>query len=71
MNRSVRHIAIGLALGLGSTAALASETITYSYDARGRLIQVAHSGSVNNGVTTAYAHDKANNRTSKTTTGAP
>ena len=37
----------------------------------GRLIQVAHSGSVNNGVSTTYTHDKANNRTNKTTTGAP
>lgn len=48
----------------------ASETVTYSYDARGRLIQVARSGSVNNGVVTTYAHDKANNRTTKTTTGS-
>ena len=54
-----------------ATAAVASETITYSYDARGRLTQVAHSGSVNNGVSTSYSHDKAHNRTNKTTTGAP
>lgn len=53
------------------TAALASETIAYSYDARGRLVQVVRSGTVNNGVTTIYSHDKANNRTNKTTTGAP
>jgi hypothetical protein len=49
----------------------ASETITYSYDARGRLKQAQHSGTVNNGVTTTYAYDKANNRTTRTTTGAP
>lgn len=60
-----------LAAVLASTAAAASETITYSYDARGRLKQVAHSGSVNNGATTTYGHDKADNRTAKTTTGAP
>jgi len=51
--------------------ALASETIAYSYDARGRLVQVARTGSVNNAVTTTYAHDKAGNRTAKTTTGSP
>jgi hypothetical protein len=54
-----------------ATAALASETITYSYDARGRLIQVQRSGSVNNGVTTIYQIDKADNRTNKTTSGSP
>lgn len=56
---------------LAASPAGASETISYSYDARGRLIQVSHSGSVNNGVATSYSHDKANNRTNKTTTGAP
>ena len=45
-------------------------TITYSYDARGRLVQVARTGSVNNGVTTSYTLDKADNRTAKTTTGS-
>jgi len=51
--------------------ASAAETITYSYDARGRLKQVVRTGTVNNGVTTAYTIDKANNRTNKTTTGSP
>jgi YD repeat-containing protein len=60
------------ALILGTAAsAEAAETITYQYDARGRLVQVSRSGSVNNGVNTSYAHDKANNRTGKTTTGSP
>jgi len=54
-----------------SAAALAAETITYRYDARGRLIKVERSGSVNNGVNSSYAHDKANNRTNKTVSGAP
>jgi YD repeat-containing protein len=63
-------MSLGLPL-LTATAAGASETITYSYDARGRLKQVVHSGTVNNGVTTTYGHDKANNRANKTTTGAP
>jgi hypothetical protein len=52
-------------------AAYAAETITYKYDARGRLVQVNHTGTVNNNVVTNYAYEKANNRTNKTTTGAP
>jgi predicted nicotinamide N-methyase len=59
------------AIASASSPAGASETISYSYDARGRLIQVSHSGTVNNGVVTSYSHDHANNRTNKTTTGAP
>jgi len=51
--------------------ASAAETITYAYDARGRLVQVQRSGTVNNGVSTTYQIDKADNRTNKTTTGSP
>ncbi len=61
----------GIALALASGPAQAAETITYQYDARGRLVQVARTGSVNNGVTTTYQFDKAHNRTTKTTTGSP
>jgi Tfp pilus assembly protein PilV len=63
-------IAILIFVLLGA-AAYAAETITYTYDARGRLKQVAHSGSVNNNVVTNYVYDKADNRTNKTTTGSP
>jgi hypothetical protein len=52
-------------------AAYASETISYGYDARGRLIAVTRTGTVNDGVSTGYAYDKADNRTLRTTTGAP
>jgi len=62
-------LAIG-ALGCAA-AALASETITYSYDNRGRLVKVVHNGTVNNNIVTTYTVDKAENRTNKTTTGAP
>jgi YD repeat-containing protein len=48
---------------LTAVAATASETINYTYDARGRLVQVKHSGSVNNNVSANYTYDKADNRT--------
>jgi YD repeat-containing protein len=59
-----------IALGLG-TAAAATETITYTYDAKGRLVKVERTGTVNNGVTTQYTHDKADNRSNVTVTGSP
>lgn len=52
-----------------SAAASATETITYTYDARGRLVQVVHTGTVNNNVQTSYQYDKADNRKNVTTTG--
>jgi YD repeat-containing protein len=55
---------------LFSGTAQAAETITYTYDARGRLVQVQRTGTVNNGVNTTYQIDKADNRTNKTTTGS-
>jgi hypothetical protein len=55
---------------LGSASVQASETITYKYDARGRLIEVKRTGTVNNNVNTTYSHDKADNRKNVTTTGS-
>ncbi len=46
-----------------AAAAYATETITYSYDARGRLVKVARTGSVNNNVSAEYKYDKGDNRT--------
>jgi len=43
--------------------AVASETINYTYDARGRLVKVERSGSINNNVSATYIYDKADNRT--------
>lgn len=53
-----------------ATSAFAAETVEYTYDAQGRLVKVEHSGSVNDGVTTEYEHDDADNRTNKEVTGA-
>jgi YD repeat-containing protein len=55
---------------LSATTAHAAETITYKYDARGRLVEVKRTGTVNNNVKTTYTHDKANNRKTVTTTGS-
>ena len=62
---------LGASVVLTAAAALASETIVYRYDARGRLVKVERTGTVNNNVTTAYTLDKADNRTKKETTGSP
>ena len=64
-------LAAGAALCLAPTVASAAETVTYTYDAKGRLVKVVHSGTVNNGVQTTYTHDKADNRKNTTTTGSP
>jgi len=56
---------IGALLGIFiGKAADAAETITYTYDAKGRLVRVVHTGTVNNNVQVDYSHDKSNNRTS-------
>lgn len=57
-----------IALG---TPSVASETITYAYDAQGRLVQVTHSGTVNNGQQATYSLDAADNRNNVTVVGAP
>lgn len=60
----------GALLAMLSITAQAAETVTYTYDAKGRLVKVERSGSVNNGVDTEYQHDKADNRKRVKTTGA-
>ena len=50
--------------------AVASETITYSYDAKGRVVKAERSGTVNNAVKAEYTHDKANNRRTVKVTGS-
>lgn len=60
---------VGSAVLLGQMAHAAS-TVTYTYDARGRLVTVAHTGAVHSGVSVQYTYDKANNRIRKRVTGA-
>jgi len=54
-----------------ASPALAAETITYTYDAKGRLVKVVRTGTVNNNVTTEYEHDKADNRSRLKVTNSP
>lgn len=56
---------------VAASVAMAAETIVYSYDAKGRLVKVERSGTVNNNVTTNYSHDKADNRANVTVSGSP
>jgi hypothetical protein len=48
----------------------AAEIISYTYDAKGRLIKVVRSGSVSNGIITDYAHDNPGNRIQVNVAGA-
>jgi YD repeat-containing protein len=61
-----------LALGtLGAAGAAAAETLSYRYDARGRLVRVERTGGPKSGAVTTYSYDKANNRTNRAVSGAP
>ena len=53
-----------------TASARGSETVTYSYDALGRLTATASSGTVNNGVATSVAYDPAGNRSAYNVSGA-
>jgi uncharacterized protein involved in exopolysaccharide biosynthesis len=61
--------AIAAAIGVAALAS-ASETINYSYDAKGRLVKVVRSGIGNASVNAGYTYDKADNRTNVTVTGS-
>jgi YD repeat-containing protein len=64
-------IAIAIVLvALLSMRADSAETVTYKYDAKGRLVKVVRTGNVNNNVQTDYTYDKVNNRKTTTTTGS-
>lgn len=62
VSRLDKVLLVMAALGVAAVA-VASETITYTYDARGRLVKVERTGSVNNNVKAEYKYDKGDNRT--------
>jgi YD repeat-containing protein len=59
-NGKMLFLLLTLTLAAGAWAA---ETISYTYDSRGRLVGVVRTGSANNNVTANYSYDKADNRT--------
>jgi hypothetical protein len=67
----LKGLVVSIVAAFVAGPALAGETITYTYDAKGRLVKVVHTGTVNNNVQTTYTHDKADNRKNTTTTGSP
>lgn len=71
LRMAVRVAAIATTVASFATPALSAETITYSYDAKGRLVKVVRTGTVNNNVTVDYEHDKADNRTRVKVTNSP
>jgi hypothetical protein len=71
LRTTVRAGVIALSVASLAAPAQSAETITYSYDAKGRLVKVVRTGTVNNNVTVEYAHDKADNRTRVKTTNSP
>lgn len=66
--KTIRVFALVTAFSCGS-AAVAAETVTYSYDALGRLVASSASGGPNNGMNTGIAFDAAGNRTTYTVAG--
>ncbi|MEM8918912.1 MAG: hypothetical protein AAGE37_08645 [Pseudomonadota bacterium] len=66
--RGILFSAIAL-IGL-SAPAMATETVTYTYDELGRLVRTQQSGTVNNGVDTQIDYDAAGNRTDYDVTGS-
>jgi hypothetical protein len=67
----LKGFVVSMAAAFIANAAYAGETVTYTYDAKGRLVKVVHTGTINNNVQTTYTHDKADNRKNTTTTGSP
>ena len=68
--KAITLLATVLAATLATNAG-ASETISYRYDAKGRLLRVTRGGSVNNAVIAYYTYDKADNRRTVKVTGSP
>ncbi|MEQ7874294.1 Calx-beta domain-containing protein [Sphingomonas sp. ASV193] len=67
LRRGTGKCFVGCLLALLSGTSLAGETKSYIYDANGRLVKAASSGTVNNGATACYAYDPASNRSNVTT----
>jgi hypothetical protein len=66
----MKYLALALAATLGVQPALATETVTYTYDALGRVKKVEHVGGDNDGMKQTFTLDPAGNRENYTVTGS-
>lgn len=66
---TIKGALCAICIGLGSSSQ-AAETVTYTYDALGRVKSAQFGGGPGNGVTRSYQYDHAGNRTQLVTTGA-
>ena len=64
------YLAGAILAALVSTGAPAAETVTYTYDALGRLTGVVHAGGDNDAMTQGLNYDAAGNRTQYQVTGS-
>jgi hypothetical protein len=64
------YVLATIALMSAASSASATENVTYTYDALGRLTQSSTTGTVNNGLAAAVSYDAADNRTNYTVTGS-
>jgi len=65
MSKSKLAVRLALGTALSATIAIpasATETVTYVYDALGRLVGQTTSGTVNNGDAVTFCYDHAGNR---------
>lgn len=67
----IRALATAFFTVCAPLSAFATETITYKYDAKGRVVEVKRSGTVNNAVQSNYTYDKADNRTNVKVINSP
>lgn len=58
-----RAAAFSVAAFVALAPALAQETLSYTYDSRGRLVRVVHASSANDGISSSFTYDDADNRT--------
>ena len=68
----LKWIVVGAALALAAMPARAGETVTYSYDALGRLVKTTNTNTsgANAGLTQGTQYDPAGNRVRVTVTGS-
>ncbi len=63
-------LVLSIAWLVGAPTANAASTITYTYDALGRLVQASTTGTVNNGAQMSTTYDAADNRSTYQVTGS-